>query len=86
MTKSTIKGKIVKFIKEYFIKESTKVLDGDTLFLENGILDSTGVIELVVFLEEKFKIEIEDTEIVPENLNSINMLVEFVQRKSSAIK
>jgi len=81
MTESAIKGKIVKFVKDYFIKESGIVIDGDTLFLEKGILDSTGVIELVVFLEETFKIEIEDAEIVPDNLNSINLLVDFIKNK-----
>ena len=50
-------------------------------FLENGIIDSTGVLELVSFLEEKFGIEVADEELIPENLDSITNVVNYLQRK-----
>jgi len=81
MLRSTIKEKIVKFIKEYFIKKSEAVLADDTLLVENDIIDSTGVIELVCFLEETFEIRVEDAEITPENLDSVSRLVDFIQTK-----
>lgn len=52
-------------------------------FLENGIIDSMNVMELVVFLEEKLGIKIEDTEIVPDNFDSVSSLAEFARRKQS---
>ncbi len=60
--------------------------DGDGLsnedsFLEKGIIDSTGVLELVSFLEEKYQITLEDHELLPANLDSINNLVGFLKRK-----
>lgn len=50
-------------------------------FLELGVLDSTGIMELVTFIEREFKIKVEDQEIIPENLDSINSIVNLVVRK-----
>ena len=55
----------------------------DASFLENAILDSMNVMELVVFLEEKWGIKIEDFEIVPENFDSVSRLAAFVHSKES---
>lgn len=53
----------------------------DESLLEQGIIDSTGVLELVTFLEETYHIKVEDEELVPDNLDSINRLVRFLERK-----
>jgi acyl carrier protein len=50
-------------------------------FLEEGIIDSTGVMELLAFIEEKFAIRVEDEEIIPDNLDSLNNLTSFIERK-----
>lgn len=55
----------------------------DASFLENGILDSMNVMELVLFLEEKMGIEVKDHEIVPDNFDSVSYLADFVRRKQS---
>ena len=81
MLKSTIKEKIIEFIKDYFIKESRTVIDDDTLLIENDIIDSTGVLELVAFIEEAFEIKVEDEEIISKNLDSINKIVAFIKPK-----
>lgn len=52
-------------------------------FLEKGLIDSTGVLELVAFLEEKYRIKVEDHELIPENLDSIAQIVAYVNRKIS---
>ncbi|HEB76332.1 MAG TPA: acyl carrier protein, partial [Nitrospirae bacterium] len=54
--------------------------DSDS-FLESGIIDSTGVLELVAFLEERYRIDVVDEELIPENLDSIDNLVRFVKAK-----
>jgi len=69
------------FIIENFLFEEDDNLREDTSFLENGIIDSTGVLELVMFIEETYGISVEDDEIVPENLDSISKITEYVQRK-----
>ncbi len=56
-------------------------LNNDDSFLENGIIDSTGILELVAFVEEKYEIRIEDSELIPENLDSISRLVTFLSAK-----
>lgn len=53
----------------------------DTSFLENGIVDSMNVLELVMFVEQKFGVKVEDSEIVPDNFDSIARLAAFVRRK-----
>ena len=56
-------------------------LSNDDSFLEQGIIDSTGVLELVAFLEETYAIKVEDEELIPDNLDSINRLAKFLGRK-----
>lgn len=58
------------------------VVNGDSSFLESGLIDSTGVLELVAFLEEQFHIKVEDEDLIPANLDSIDALTRFVERKS----
>jgi acyl carrier protein len=55
----------------------------DASFMENGIIDSMNVMELVLLLEEKWGIKVEDTEIVPDNFDSVSRLAEFVRSKQS---
>jgi acyl carrier protein len=59
-------------------------LGPDDSFLETGVLNSTGVMELVAFLEEHFGIVLADEEITPENLDSMNAIRDFLLRKLSA--
>jgi acyl carrier protein len=75
------KDKIKAFIIENFLFGSEDGLKDDTSFLDEGIIDSTGILELVTFLEEEFSITIEDEELVPENLDSINNVTAFLERK-----
>ena len=62
---------------------SDVAVGGDTSFLESGLIDSTGVLELVAFLEEKFQIKVEDEDLIPANLDSVNALIRFVEGKSA---
>jgi acyl carrier protein len=80
-----IEEKIRGFVSQTFLKggEANPGLENDTSFLEKGIVDSTGVLELVAFLEETFDIKVEDEELVPENLDSVSNLVRFVKGKSA---
>lgn len=72
---------IRQFIIENFLFEEDNNLKKDTSLLENGIIDSTGVLELVMFIEETYGISVDDDEIVPENLDSIANVVQYLERK-----
>ena len=77
-------GKIRSFIFENFLFDAKEdALTNDTSFLEQGIIDSTGVLELVDWLEEEFSISVNDEELIPENLDSVNLLAAFVNGKTS---
>ncbi len=78
----TLEPQIRHFIVENFLYgEESADLTPEASFLENGIIDSTGVLELVTYVEKTFKIKIRDEEIVPENLDSIRRLAAFIQSK-----
>ena len=72
-----------KFIVENFLFWDGEMLKEDTSFLEEGIIDSTGILELVMFLEETYRIEIEDEELVPENMDKLRNIARFLDRKLS---
>lgn len=67
----------------YFLGDDPGALTGDTSLIEAGLIDSTGVLELVGFLEEQFDIRITNEELVPENLDTIDNIVAFVGRKAA---
>ncbi len=69
------------FISENFLFGQAFTLSDDSSFLEHGLIDSTGVLELVAFLEQQYQITIADEELAPENLDSIHNLVRFLQTK-----
>lgn len=68
-----------------FFAQDGAELDDDTSFLENHVMDSTGVLELIAFLEKTYGIVVEDDELSPDNLDSINKIVAFVGRKIGAV-
>ena len=77
-----IRQTVKKFILENILFEDDEnALDYDDSFLEKGIIDSTGVLELVNYIEEEFDISVIDDELVPENLDSINKLARFINEK-----
>jgi acyl carrier protein len=74
-------GAIREFVVANFLfGEDVKLEDG-TSFLESGIIDSTGMLELVGFLEERFGIHIADEELVPENLDSLSNISAYLAGK-----
>jgi acyl carrier protein len=78
---SEMRDKIKAFIVENFLFGKDDGFEDDTSFLEEGIIDSTGVLELVSFLEEEYGIAVEDEELIPENLDSINNVTKYLERK-----
>ena len=80
-----MKQAITEFICETLPPGSPhRKFDENTSLLESGIIDSTGVLELVQFLEDRFGITVEDSELVPENLDSIDRICAFLRRKGIA--
>ncbi len=78
------KTAVKNYISENFLMGQSDIqLEDDTSFLEMGLLDSTGVIELVSFLEEEFGIQVEDDEITPENLDTLSRIAAYVEQKSA---
>ena len=77
--------KIRSFILEnYLFTDDESELDSNDSFLEQGIIDSTGILEVIFFLEEEFGIEVDDDEMIPENLDSVANLVKFIDLKQAA--
>lgn len=79
-----IADKVRQFIKENFYAASSSDLTDDASLLDLGIVDSTGILEVVAFIEEAFEITVDDAEMLPENLDSIQNIVAFVGRKTAA--
>ncbi len=77
--------KIRQFILEnYLFSNDQSLLSNDDSFLKKGIIDSTGILEVIGYLSEEFGVTVKDEEMIPENLDSVNNLVAFIARKSQA--
>ena len=82
--KTTVAQQVTSFIVENFLfGESMDGLKDTDSFLDSGIIDSTGILELVSFIEETYAIQVKDEELIPENLDSIANVTAYVQRKST---
>ena len=78
---------IREFVTDNFLFGRKNVsLSGDDSLLEEGLIDSTGVLELVMFIEGKFDVTVEDEDLVPDNLDSINCLISFIESKLEEAK
>jgi acyl carrier protein len=68
------------FISDTFFVDGFADTDS---FLRNGVIDSTGMMELVAFVEQQFGFKVKDDELIPENLDSLSSLVRFIERKQA---
>jgi acyl carrier protein len=75
------KDTVAKFVVDNVLFGDGARLDKDTSFLNEGIIDSTGILELIMFREEQFDIKIEDQDLTPENLDSLSNISVFIQSK-----
>lgn len=72
------------FVVSQFLFGDPGTLQNDSSFMEENVVDSTGVMELVAFIEGKYDIKLLDGEILPENLDSINRIANFIVRKRAS--
>lgn len=71
-------------LQNFLFTDDEAALKNNDSFLEKGIIDSTGIMEVIQFLQEEFGINVKDEEMIPANLDSIDRIVAFVARKSKA--
>ena len=82
---ATARDMLRKFILEdYLFTDDQAALQDDTSFLEEGILDSMGILEIIMFLEDEFGVKVANDEMIPSNLDSIKNLLAFIDRKREA--
>jgi len=80
-----VKNRIKAYIVENYLFGDDEGLEYNSSFLDEGIVDSTGILELIDFISEEFSITVKDEEMVPENLDSISKVAAFVGRKTEEI-
>lgn len=80
----SVKETMRQFVRENFYIADPDHLSDDTSLLEQGIIDSTGILEVVAFLESTFGIIVEDADMIPENLDTISGIAAYVLRKRVA--
>lgn len=79
------KQQVRKFIlNNYLFTDDERKLSDSESLMQNGTMDSTGILELIMFLEESFGIKISDAEMIPANLDSVQNVVSFLERKQAA--
>jgi acyl carrier protein len=79
-----MKQELRKFIVENYLFGRDDGFAEDDSFIERGILDSTGVMELITFVEQRYGVKVEDHELLPENLDSLANLSRFLELKNAA--
>ena len=80
----TIETQIRQYVADNFLfSDNGYPLPDNASFLEEGIVDSTGILELVMFVEETFNVTVGDEEIVPENFDSVSRLAAYIRRKTA---
>ena len=83
MTQEEIRTKVHQFIRKNFLFEDDTKLGDDQSLLGSGVVDSTGILELISFLEDTCKVKFDDSELVADNFDTVNRISTFVVRKLS---
>jgi acyl carrier protein len=78
---NNVQQEIHNYIVDKILFDNGEKIDEDLSFQESGILDSTGFLELITFVEEKFGVEVSDRELIPENFDTLRKISGFVQSK-----
>ena len=78
---SNIKSVLSEFLRDNFYIPDGQSIPDDASLRDLGVVDSTGVLEIVSFIEQKFEIRVEDSELLPENLDSVDAICAFVEHK-----
>jgi acyl carrier protein len=78
------RDQVRSFILQNFYVADAASLPDDASLLDRGIIDSTGVLEVIAFIEKTFAIRVEDEEMLPDNLDSVDRITAFVERKRAA--
>jgi acyl carrier protein len=81
---SSIKRQVLQFILDNFMMGGAKEIADDASFMDHHIIDSTGFLELISFVEQTFEIQVFDEEMIPENLDSLNSIERYVLHKHAA--
>jgi acyl carrier protein len=76
-----LKAQIREFVIKNFYVPDGATLSNDASLLDRGVIDSTGVFEIIGFIEDTFQVTVEDTEMVPENLDSVDRIAAYIERK-----
>ena len=79
----TVPDRVRQFIVDNFYVEASRV-GADTSLITEGIVDSTGMLELIAFIEREYKIRVEDKETIPANLETLSRIDGFIARKRGA--
>jgi len=78
----TLKQEVKSFIlRNYLFTEDDSALADDVSLMQQGVTDSTGILELIMHLEDTYAIKVADEDMIPENLDSVQSIVRFVERK-----
>lgn len=80
----SVEQKVKEYILDNFLfTDDESSLNNSDSFMEKGIVDSTGMLEIIYYLEDEFAIKVEDDEMIPENLDSVNNIAAFLNKKKS---
>jgi acyl carrier protein len=81
MTRKEIHSRVETFIRENFVFEEKRQIGDEESFLDTGLMDSTGILELISFLEETFAIRFADSELVADNFDTLGRVTRFIAGK-----
>lgn len=84
LTVESVRERIVRFVvNDLLLGDEARLPSGEASLLEAGVIDSTGILELIEYLESEFGVHVEDNETIPANLDGIDRITNYVERKQS---
>ena len=81
MTREEIRQKVSAFIKKNYLFDESKIIDPAASLMGTGVLDSTGILELITFVEDEFGVAFSDEELTSENFDSLDRVASVLERK-----
>jgi acyl carrier protein len=84
MTTEEIQEQVKDFLINNFIFDPSAQIGAEDSLMENGVVDSTGILEVIMWVEQTFGIHVEDSEVLPENFDSIRNIARYAQTKIGA--